>query len=74
MRPCARQVPKTDARVILVSVPRGERVPPLTLRHLVVSRKVSGGVVVRWDCRFGHEDEEFFDVLSPPGAQLGLDC
>ena len=30
--PCARQVPKIDARVILVSVPGLERVPPLTLR------------------------------------------
>ena len=32
MRPCARQVPKIDARAILVPVPRSERVPPLILR------------------------------------------
>ena len=31
-RPRARQVPKMDASVILLSVPRSDRVPPLTLR------------------------------------------
>ena len=31
-RPLARQAPKMDASVILLSAPCSERVPPLTLR------------------------------------------
>ncbi len=33
-----------------------------------------GGVVVRWHVRFGHEDEEFFDVALDASAQFGLGC
>ena len=36
----ARQVPKTDASVILLSVPRSERVPPLTLRLITTWRRL----------------------------------
>ena len=44
LRPLARQVPKRDAKVILLSVPCPERVPPLILR--LVTRCPLGGVVV----------------------------
>ena len=39
-RPRARQVPKTDASVILLSVPRSDRVPPLTLRLITRWRRL----------------------------------
>ena len=39
-RPRARQVPKTDASVILLSVPRSDRVPPLTLRLMTRWRRL----------------------------------
>ena len=50
MRPRARQVPKRDARVILLSLPASERVPPLILRLITRWRRLrsaallSGGV------------------------------
>ena len=39
-RPRARQVPKTDASVILLSVPRSDRVPPLILRLITTWRRL----------------------------------
>src|SRR6266571_958895 len=36
LSPRARRVPKREARAILVSVPAGERVPPLILRLVTV--------------------------------------
>ena len=38
--PWARQVPKREARVILVSVPCSERVPPLILRLTTKGRRL----------------------------------
>ena len=40
MRPLARQVPKRDAKVILLSVPCPERVPPLILRLVTRCRRL----------------------------------
>ncbi len=39
-----------------------------------MSQAAFGGVVVRWDLRFGYEDEEFLDVALDASAQLGLCC
>ena len=46
LRPCARQVPKIDARVILVSVPRWERVPPLILRLVTSGRRLRSAALL----------------------------
>ena len=76
MIPCARQVPKIEARIILVSVPWSERVPPLTLRLTTKWRRLRSAVrlgrIVRRHIRFSREDEEFLDVARHASAQLGL--
>ena len=46
LRPCVRQVPKIDARVILVSVPRAERVPPLILRLITTWRRLRSAALL----------------------------
>ena len=51
-----------DARVILLSVPRSDRVPPIL--RLMTAQAALGGVVIPWDFGFRHEDEEFLDVAS----------
>ena len=61
-----------DASVILLSVPRSDRVPPLILRLITTWRAALGGVVVRRHVRFGHEDEEFLDVALDAPAQPAL--
>ena len=40
MRPLARQVPKRDARVILLSLPVSERVPPIIFRLITRWRRL----------------------------------
>ncbi len=45
-KPCARQAPKTDARAILVSVPRWDRVPPQILRLVTSGRRLRSAVLV----------------------------
>ena len=71
-----RQVPKMEARVILVSVPRAERVPPLILRLITTGRRLRSSVrlrrIVRQHLRMSHEDEEFLDVVTDASAQSGL--
>ena len=44
--PWARQVPKREARVILVSVPRSERVPPMTLRLTTRGRRLRSAALL----------------------------
>ena len=74
MRPCARQVPKIDARAILVPVPRSERVPPLILRLITRGLRLrSAALLSGGTSGWGHEDEEFLDVLLHAPAQLSLD-
>ena len=70
-RPRARQVPKMDASVILLSVPRSDRVPPLILRLITRwRRRRSAGLLSDGTSGFGHEDEEFLDVaLDAPALQ-----
>ena len=46
MRPWARQVPKIEARLILVSVPWFERVPPLILRLMTTGRKLRSAALL----------------------------
>ena len=46
MRLCARQVPKMDANVILVSVPCCERVPPLILRLITTGRRLRSAALL----------------------------
>ena len=63
-----------DASVILLSVPRSERVPPLTLRLMTRWRRLrSAGLLSEGTVRFGHEDEEFLDEALDAPAQLALD-
>ena len=45
-KPFARQVPKTEARVILVSVPWSERVPPLTFRLITTGRRLRSAALL----------------------------
>ena len=78
LRPCARQVPKIDARVILVSVPwLGACATADFAADHQVAQAAFGGVVVRWHLGLGHEDEEFLeeflDVVLHASAQPGLD-
>ena len=62
-----------DASVILLSVPRSDRVPPLTLRLITTWRRLrSAGLLSDWHVRFGHEDEEFLDVALDAPAQPAL--
>ena len=46
MRPLARQVPKRDAKVILLSVPCPERVPPLFLRLVTRCRRLRSAALL----------------------------
>ena len=70
-----RQVPKREAKVILLCVPCSERAPPADLAtDDQVAPAALGGVVVRWHVRFGHKDKEFPDVAFNASAQLGLGC
>ena len=46
MRPLARQVPKRDAKVILLSVPCPERVPPLILRLVTRCRRLRSAALL----------------------------
>ena len=46
LRACARQVPKIEASVILVSVPCAERVPPLTLRLTTKWRRLRSAALL----------------------------
>ena len=46
LRFCARQVPKIEASVILVSVPWGERVPPLILRLITTGRRLRSAALL----------------------------
>ena len=46
MRFWARQVPKIEASVILVSVPVGERVPPLILRLITTGRRLRSAALL----------------------------
>ena len=69
-RPRTRQVPKREARVILVSVPCSERVdfaadhqgPQAALRSVVVRGHAGGS----------HEDKQFLDVPLDTPAQVAL--
>ena len=65
-----------DANVILVSVPRAERVPPLILRLITTGRRLRSAVrlrrIVRWHLWMSHENEEFLDVDLYAAAQSGL--
>ena len=45
-RPLARQVPKRDARVILLSLPCSERVPPLILRLITRWRRLRSAALL----------------------------
>ncbi len=78
LRFCARQAPKIEASVILVSVPWGERVPPLILRLVTTGRRLRSAVRLRrivWGhLGMSHEDEEFLDVVLHASAQPGLCC
>ena len=47
--PWARQVPKREARVILVSVPCSERVPPLILRLTTKGRRLRSAALLSED-------------------------
>ena len=46
MRPCTRQVPNREARVILLSVPRADRVPPLILRLMTRCRRLRSAALL----------------------------
>ena len=46
LRPLARQVPKRDAKVILLSVPCPERVPPLILRLVTRCRRLRSAALL----------------------------
>ena len=78
LRPCALQEPKIEARVILVSVPWLDRVPPLILRLVTTGRRLRSAVrlrrIVRRHSWMSHENEEFLDVVFHASAQLGLQC
>ena len=69
---CRRLTPASS----WVSVPWAERVPPLTLRLTTRWRRLrSAGVVIRRRLGFGHEDEEFLDVvLHAPCTSLVSDA
>ena len=78
LRPCARQAPKIDASVILVAVPRSERVPPLTLRLTTRWRRLRSAALLSGGTsgsatKTKFFDEEFFDVVLHASAQPGLD-
>ena len=45
-RPLARQIPKRDARVILLSLPCSERVPPLILRLITRWRRLRSAALL----------------------------
>ena len=67
-----------DARVILVSVPRCVRVPPLIFRLTTRCRRLRSAVrlgrIVWRHFRLGHKDEQLLDVLLHAPAQFGLGC
>ena len=76
LRPCVRQVPKIDARVILVSVPCWDRVPPLIFRLVTRCRRLRSAVrlgrIVWGHLRLGHKDEQLLYVVLHAPAQRGL--
>ena len=67
-RSLARQVPKRDAKVILLPLPAPERVPPLILRLITRWRRLrSAAIVIRGSFRMGNKDEQLLDMpLNPP--------
>ena len=77
MRPRARQAPKRDAKVILLSLPASERVPPLILRLITRWRRLrsaallSGGVS-GWETKTNNSLMCRDVPLNPP-AQFSLD-
>ena len=74
-RPLARQVPKRDARVILLSLPCSERVPPLILRLITRWRRLRSAALLSGGSLWvGNEDEQLLDVPLNPPAELGLHC
>ena len=73
MRKVQLQVPKREARVILVSVPCSERVPPLILRADHQGPQAAlRSVVVRGHAGGSHEDKQFLDVPLDSSAQVAL--
>ena len=82
LRPLARQVPKRDASVILLSLPGCERVPPLILRLITRWRGLRSAALLSDGPPVRHEDEQLpvsstgqalGMPLNPP-AELGLHC
>ena len=59
----ARQVPKRDAKVILLPLPAPERVPPLifTADHQVAQAPLRR-MVIRGSFRMGNKDEQLLDM------------
>ena len=68
----ALQVPKRDARAILVLVPRSERVPPLIYGWPPGAVSSVQPHCSRVDTRVGNEDEQFLDEPFYAPAELGL--
>ena len=69
LRPLARQVPKRDARVILLPLPASERVPPpdFPADHQMAQAPFRR-IVVRRGVWMRHEDKQFLDVPFYPPA------
>ena len=79
LKPWARQVPKIEARVILVSVPWSERVPPLTLRLTTIWRRLRSAALLSggtWGSATKTKSSLMWFsiyVVLHASAQLGLD-
>ena len=70
LRPLARQVPKRDAKVILLSVPCPDRVPPLILRLITRCCRLRSAALLSEGTT--GSDPEFLDEPFHAPAELGL--
>ena len=65
-------MPKRDAKVILLSVPCPERVPPLILRLVTRCRRLRSAALLSEGTAGRHEDKQFLDEPFHAPAELGL--
>ena len=73
--PWARQVPKMDASVILLSVPCSERVPPLILRLTTKWRRLrSAALLSAGASGSATKTKSSLDVAFDASAQFGMGC